>query len=48
MATFTQKDIPSEAEADRVVRNYVADGCTAEKQKQDDDTWTVVADCPDS
>lgn len=48
MPEFEQTGIPTEAEADRVVRNYLADGCTtAEKQKQSDGTWKVVADCPD-
>ena len=48
MPEFTQSDIPNEAEADRVVRNYLADGCkTAKKKQQGDGKWRVVADCPD-
>ena len=48
MPEFTQTDIPTEAEADRVVNNYLADGCTtAEKQKQSDGKWKVIANCPD-
>ncbi len=48
MPEFTQTGITPEAEADRVVSNYSADGCTtAEKQKQSDGKWNVVADCPD-
>ena len=43
---ITQK-IPTEAEADRVVKIFTADGCTAEKKKEEDGTWTVVANCPE-
>jgi hypothetical protein len=47
MSVFTTKEIPTEAEADRVVRLYEADGCTAEKKQEADGTWTVIATCPD-
>ena len=48
MPEFTQTGITPETEADRVVSNYLADGCTTPvKQKQSDGTWKVVADCPD-
>ena len=47
MPTFTQTSIPTEGEADQVVQNFVDDGCTATKEKQDDGTWTVVAECPE-
>lgn len=47
MPQFTKTGIPTEAEADHVVKNFEDDGCTATKEKQTDGTWTVVADCPD-
>lgn len=47
MPTFTRTEIPTEAEADKVIEDFVSDGCTATKEKQADGTWTVVADCPD-
>ena len=48
MPEFTHTDIPTEEEADRVVRNFLANGCTtAVKQEQGDGKWRVVADCPD-
>lgn len=47
MPEFTVENIPTEAAADQVVRDYIADGCTAQKQQQTDGKWKVVADCPD-
>lgn len=46
MSEFTIKTA-TEAEADRTIRLYEADGCTAEKKEEADGTWTVVATCPD-
>lgn len=45
--TFTMNDIPTESEADTVVSDYEADGCTATKEQQPDGKWKVVAECPD-
>ena len=47
MPTFTRTGIPTKADADQVIEDYVSDGCTATKEKQDDGTWTVVAECPE-
>ena len=45
--TYTMKDIPTEREADEVVGDYEADGCTATKEEQGDGKWKVVAECPE-
>lgn len=47
MSELTTTKIPTEAAADRVVRIFTADGCTTEKKKEADGTWTVVANCPE-
>ena len=44
--TYTMENIPTEQEADEVVKDYQDDGCTATKEKQPDGRWKVVAECP--
>jgi hypothetical protein len=43
---FIKTDM-DEKTADELVKDYIDDGCTATKKKQDDGLWTVEAICPD-
>ena len=47
MSELITTKIPTEKEADRVIRIFTADGCTAVKKEETDGTWTVVANCPE-
>ena len=47
MPEFIVENILTESAADQVVNDYIADGCTAEKE-QTGGKWKVVANCPDS
>jgi hypothetical protein len=39
-------DIPDD-QVDDVIKDFESEACTAEKQKQPDGNWTVVATCPE-
>lgn len=44
----TMKDIPTEGEAKKLVKDFLVTGCTLVEMKEETDgTWTVVVNCPE-
>lgn len=44
--THEINDIPTSSKADEIVAEFENDGCTAQKEQQDNGLWLVKATCP--